>query len=129
MCQTYIRRLKPDNWSSFVRISVPCRMGGSSVLHSFKALHFPEELVEGELVDVGVVRPELVELLLGVDFILTGEAGEVAVGQWLILQGDVHRDLQVTGAVHVGFDVVLDEVEHPGDRIALLLRVFDTQKR
>ena len=125
MCQTYIRRLKPYNWPSFVRISVPCRMGGSSALHSFEALHLPEELVEGELVDVGVVRPELVEVFDGVDFILTGEAGEVAFGQWLILQGDVHRDLQVAGAVHIGFDVVLDEVEHPGDCIALLLLLRD----
>ena len=97
----------------------------SNIYSPFKALHLPEELVEGELVDVGVVRPELVELLLGVDFILTGEAGEVAVGQWLILQGDVHRDLQVAGAIHVGFDVVLDEVEHPGDRITLLLLLRD----
>ena len=97
----------------------------SNIYSAFKASHLPEELVEGELVDVGVVRPELVEVFDGVDFIFTGEAGEVAFGEWLILQGDVHRDLQVAGAVHVGFDIVLDEVEHPGDGIALLLLLRD----
>ena len=97
----------------------------SNIYSSFKALHLAEELVEGELVDVGVVRPELVEFFDGIDFILTGEAGKVAFGEWFILQCDVHRDLQVAGAVHVGFDVVLDEVKHAGDGVAFLLLLRD----
>ena len=57
--------------------------------------------------------------------VFAGEGGEVAFGEWFLLQGDVHRDLQVAAAVHVGFDVIFDEVKHAGDSVAFLLLLRD----
>ena len=131
---TETRALSPRNFGSFTTGGVERhrdQKGASEDRHlnhrtarsenSAAVSHLPEELLECELVDVGVVWPEFVELLFGVGFVFTAEGGEVAIREWVILQRDIHRDLQVAAAVHVGFDVVFDEVKHAGDGVAFLL--------